>query len=128
MIFSDSFITGEIVTCYGLDAKIKLPVPQQKLIDPDETIRAPETVPERARNIIGSSDVGCLFNERKFVYGFLPWGNVQRSELGQYVGLQGSLSYYDFGNKVKVDVPFTILDQRGSPIHDEICENYFISS
>jgi len=105
-------IIGEIVTCYGVNGKIKLPT----IMTHDDQ-----------RDVIGSTDIGCMFNDRKFTYGRLPWGNIHIPEISKYLGMQGDLTYYDIESKQYITEIFNIVD-GGDTIPDEVCENYFISS
>lgn len=120
-------IVGEIVSCYGFNAHIVLPTINDKVIHPEEIITVPSVIPAKPLDIIGTKIIGCLFNERKFIYGRLPWGNMQRDELSAYVGLKGHVSYFDISDMSQVTIPFTIT-QGGNTIPDHICENYFASS
>ncbi|CAH6420396.1 Hypothetical protein HVR_LOCUS1181 [uncultured virus] len=120
-------IVAEIVTCYGFDAKITLPSLPNAIINPEDNIMVPDVIAEKPRDIIGSGKVGCLFNERKFTYGHLPWGNFQSSEFSQYIGSKGNISYFDLDSMSIVNIPFTVSD-GGSTIPDNIREDYFASS
>lgn len=120
-------IVGEIVTCYGFDAIVTLPSLSNNYINPDDIIIVPDIINERPRDAIGSNRIGCLFNERKFIHGYLPWGNHQREEFAKYVGLLGTLSYFDILSRSMVNIEFTV--NRGEEIiPDEVYENYFLSS
>lgn len=119
-------IMAEIVTCFGINAKIYLPAPARQVIDPNEMIVVPDNIAV-PRDIIGSKHIGCLFNERKFIYGHLPWGNTTNAALSQYHGLKGSISYYDIANRYIVETPFSIRE-GSSTTPDEIREAYFESS
>jgi hypothetical protein len=117
-------IMAEIVTCYGIDARIHLPSLESQLIDSDTIITAPIGI---ARDIIGTPCIGCLFSEREFIYGYLPWGNHQDPRLLQYHGLSGTVSYYDIVSKSMVTSSF-IIEDGGSSIPDNVYEGYFESS
>lgn len=120
-------ITAEIVTCFGIDAKILLPSLGSDMVSPDDLIVVPDLIGDAPRDIIGGSDLGCMFNDRKFMYGYLPWGNVRKPEFSQYIGLQGKISYHDILWKTEVTIPFTISD-GGETAPDTVYENYFASS
>lgn len=120
-------IIGEIVSCYGINAKITLPHSRIETINPDDIIVVPDHIGDQSRDVIGSNDVGCLFNDRKFIYGWLPWGNTHVPTFSHYVGLTGYLSYYDISRKIEVVVPFTI-EEGTKEIPEDVCENYFESS
>lgn len=119
-------IMGEIVTSYGMNAKITLPQLVTEAVNPDELIIVPESL-NVPREIIGSRNVGCLYNERKYIYGYLPWGNSAQPSLSQYDKLQGQLSYYNIATGHMVTSPF-IIQHSGSICPDEIFEAYFESS
>lgn len=120
-------ITAEIVTCYGINGKITLPRLESGNVNPDDVIIVPDTINDPPRDIIGSSDIGCLFNERKFMYGHLPWGNVHKADLSRYIGLKGTISYYDIAGKSTVNIPFSITN-GGDTVPDDVFDNYFASS
>ena len=142
-------IMGEIVTSYGMNAKITLPTLTKSddiMPLPHEMIIVVPDIISLPREIIGTRNFGCLYNERKYTYGYLPWGskiydgydksdpNYSQSMnshahllLSRYDGLQGSLSYYDIYKGSRVDVPFTI-EHTGLSYPDDICEAYFESS
>lgn len=119
-------IMGEIVTSYGMNAKIMLPNLVSEQINPNEVIVVPDTI-NVPREIIGSRNVGCLYNERKYVYGYLPWGNTIQQSLSRYTGLEGQLSYYDIA-KCQMMTHIFNIDHIGSLYTDDICEAYFESS
>lgn len=120
-------ITAEIVTCYGVNGKIHLPTLSEVIVDPEEMIVVPETIETGCRDIIGSETIGCVFNERKFIYGHLPWGNVQKPRYQDYIGLYGKVEYVDILSNSVVSLPFTIED-GGGEIPDMIKEAYFAAS
>lgn len=123
-------IMGEIATCYGVRATINLPSLPQETISPEDMIVVPEIIGV-ARDIIGSRDMDCVYNERRYLYGRLLWlhnsENTPNPLLSQYHGLQGTFSYYDISRKIEVTTPFTIED-GGSVIPDDIREAYFEAS
>lgn len=119
-------IIGEIATCYGVDAKIVLPVLENEHVNPDDLIIVPNVI-STSRDIIGDTYIGCLYNERKYIYAYLPWGNTMRLELSKYHNLNGTLSYYDIVSNDTVIVPF-IIEKGESQIPDNIFEGYFSSS
>lgn len=116
-------IMAEIVTCYGIDAEITLPSLELQIIDSDTLITAPIGI---ARDIIGTPYIGCLFSEREYMYGHLPWGNNQSSALLQYHGLIGTVSYYDIVSKIVITSSFVI--EAGVDTPDNVYEGYFESS
>ena len=141
-------IMGEIVTAYGMNAKITLPtLAQSTEISPltDDTIIVAPDIISLPREIIGTKNIGCLYNERKYIYGYLPWGSkiyekyVKLCEnrplstdhdhllLSRYDGLQGELSYYDIVEGVTISIPFKI-EYTGLSYPDNICEAYFEAS
>lgn len=140
-------ITAEIMTTYGFDAKITLPSLPAPIPTPDDIIIVPPEIATRPIDVIGSPTIGCLFNERQFIYGHLPWGNnlitsdhtadnnlnnivgdnVQKSPASNYIGLSGSVEYFDIQMGVMVTVPFQIEDD-GSVVPDAIREAYFAAS
>lgn len=117
-------ITGEIVTCFGVDAKIHLPSLPQPIINPDDIIIVSDE--NQSIDIIGTSYVGCLFNERQFTYGYLPWGNEMKSDINLYTGLTGTLSYFNIITNREVIIEFKI--ERGENIPESVFENYFEAS
>jgi len=119
-------ITGEIVTCYGLDAKITLPSLPQPTVNPNDIIIVSDEKQSPSRDIIGTSNIGCLFNERRFIYGHLPWGNNMKSDINLYTGLTGTLSYYNITTKSEINIEFKI--ERGQKIPENIFESYFEAS
>lgn len=118
-------IMGEIASCYGVDAKISLPVLSQ-YVNPNDLIVVPDTF-GISRDIIGATSIGCLFNERKYIYGCLPWGDIINPLISQYHGLQGNMSYYDISRKIKITNPF-IIQNGGTNVPDDVLEGYFESS
>lgn len=117
-------IMGEIATCYGMHATIELPSFSQE-VNLDELIVAPKES-EVPHTVIGSNLMGCVYNDRKFTYGYLPWGNTQRPDFSRYQGLHGSVSYHDIVRNVRVQLPFTI--GAGGQIPDEVKGAYFESA
>jgi len=129
-------IIGEIVTCYGMNAKINLPHLSSSNIEtsnrndillPDDIIVVDDDINNQPRNVIGTTDVGCLFSERVFMHGWLPWGNTHRPSFSQYVNLKGSLQYYDIATKNEITLPF-VISQGPNIVPDEVYDNYFASS
>jgi hypothetical protein len=120
-------ITAEIATCYGVNAKISLPLLEDTTVAPDEVIEVPDIIENQPRDVIGDNNIGCLFNERKYIYGRLPWGNSQSPRHQEFIGQQGNLEYFDLLNNSMVTIPFTIQD-GGHEISSEIKEAYFASS
>jgi len=121
-------IMAEIATCYGTDAKILLPELVPQSVNPNEIIVVPDTMEvKKSRDIIGNRNVGCLYNEREYMYGHLPWGNTLDLSIYQYHGLKGNISYYDIERKTTVEIPF-IIENGGMNIPDDIFEGYFESS
>jgi hypothetical protein len=119
-------IMAEIVTCYGIDAKITIPSLSTRPINPDDLIIVPESM-GLARDIIGNRNIGCLFNERSYIYGYLPWGNTLNPSFSKYNGIKGNISYYDISLKTTITMPFEIED-GGKIIPDEVFDAYFESS
>lgn len=125
-------ITGEIVTCFGINGRITIPNLPSQSVNPDDMIIVPDRIVQNPVEVIGSTDMGCLFNERRFMYGILPWGNripvtSEPSCISQYQGLQGTFSYCDIQSMTRTVVPFIIIN-GGDPIPDDVFENYFSSS
>lgn len=119
-------IMGEIATSFGMNAKIKLPKLQCQQIDPDSLIIVPDTIGVSC-DIIGSNYVGCLFNERKYIYGYLPWGNTTNPSIKKYHNSKGYIKYYDINSQRKISIPF-IIENGSSSIPDDVYESYFESS
>jgi hypothetical protein len=109
-------ITGEIVTCYGFDAKIHLPVLEDKLLE------------DLSKNVIGNPSLGCLYNSKEYMYGFLPWGNTKKEKFNEYNDLEGKMSYFHITSKTYVEDVFICKMSLETTIPDEIFNNYFNSS
>lgn len=101
-------IMGEIVSCYGINAKINLP----------------KIIPNaNGTDLIGSSHFGCIFNDRKYIYGYLPFGSEKNELIKDYVGKTGELRYHDLSLGQIVSETFVFTE--GSVFEDEIIESYF---
>lgn len=123
-------IIGEIITCYAMDAEIILPKnvsSKNDFISEDEIIVASDDFDHKERDIIGSTNIGCLFSGRIFYHGWLPWGNTQNPNFSQYIGLEGYVKYYDIIIKQEITVPF-IINKGCDVIPEDVCEQYFNSS
>lgn len=101
-------IVGEVVTSYGFNAKF---------IVPSES--------KSAKDVIGSADIGCLFNDRSVIYGFLPFGNKIKNPC--YDKAKTILSYYDIKTSSPVTITTRIITDKGT-IPDDIIDAYFRSS
>lgn len=116
-------IIAEIVTCYGVDGKINLPNIKHEIQLDDIT---PIDLNIKPKTVIGDTNVGCLFNERRYVYGYLPFGNNLNNDINQYINKEGTLTYYDLKLKEHITIKFII--EKGNTIPDSIIEDYFIAS
>lgn len=122
-------IMGEIVTCYGMNAHIHIPNILNSLreeVGSDDLIIVSDVI-EPSRDLIGNKDIGCVYNDRKYLYGYLPWGNIKRSDRSKYEGLIGNVSYFDIIQRVNVSHDF-IIELDDGPIPDDIYEGYFEAS
>ena len=117
---SFGIITGEIVSCYGINAKIILPKIQQETLGLDDLIPTTNKV---STNFIGSSSMGCVFSDRKYTYGYLPYGYDSTESIDSYLDKEGYLEWYDFTTGETVRKNFTI--QKSEKFDDEILESYF---
>ena len=90
-------IAGEVVSSWGYDARIALP---QVMCYSDLT--------KNAKAVIGSPDVGILYNENRFIYGYLPWGNNHLPTFGNALWSDGVFEYVDIQTQEKVTHHFPI--------------------
>lgn len=117
-------IMGEIVSCYGINAKINLPeiCTETELLGPDDIIPVASSI-SNPTDLIGSSRLGCIFNDRKYIYGYLPFGTEKSELIKNYLGKTGELRYFDLSLQQIVSETFVFTE--GSTFDDEIIESYF---
>lgn len=100
-------IAGEIVTCYGFGANIVIP--------------AHPTLTQH--DLFGSTNIGCVYNDRKFMLGRL----IANSAAQAFVGAPIYIEYYDIVSKQIVTLRHTVTS-GGTDIPDDVREAYFAAS
>lgn len=104
-------IVGEIVTSYGFDATLTVPL----------ISRSPP-----GRDIIGCKNIGSLYNDRKIMHGYLPVGNkVKNISYGDNDNVV--LKYYDIKSGTYVTLSCNII-KSSSEVPDDVFSSYFSSS
>lgn len=111
---SFAMIMGEFVSCYGIRAEIKLPV-SDPILGVDDLITSSSPV-----NFIGGTKMGCVFNDRKYIFGRC-WG--QSRNVDNFVGTKGTFEYFDLELRSVVTENFVFV--KGSAFPDNVVDAYF---
>lgn len=114
----------EIMTAYGVDGKIILPSPFIEL--PEDELIKPIQEEEHPRTIIGASDFGTLFSQRKFLYVHLPFGYQITPEINRYLGQIVKIRYFDILSLKEVEISTDL--RLGEEIPEELIKAYYDTS
>lgn len=110
-------IIGEILTCYGIDGFISIPIISE-VVDSDDIIIVPDEIIQ-PKTIIGDNFIDTIYNERKFVYGYL----LSSSSSCNYNGIKCKFRYYNIDSKKDEIQYFNVT--HCDKIPDEVYQDYY---